>query len=185
MQIKQRPASPNSSGSFVSLENLTAGAIWEPISFRLDRFTGLIFSVRKELGAQPIPNGLGANVITVSKGGLSRRMLAIFKVDEEWTLFDGDIERPLTSVAVSWTPGLQIIPGIFSLATLALNCNGVVTEIKYFRPSLRHWFEGGWSMEDIDIGHLIAGLSKNPIGLSRLESALKMVEESGSWPRQR
>jgi len=106
-------------------------------------------------------------------------MLAIYKVAETWMLFDGDIEHPLTSVAVSWTPGMQIIPGIFGLATLVLNCNGVVTEIKYFRPSLRHLFEGGWALEDIDIGHLIVRLSKNPVGLLRLESALKMEEESG------
>ena len=178
MQIEQRAAYPDSSDNFVFLKNLTAGAIWEPLSFRMDRSTGLIFSVRRELGVQPIPNGLGANVITVSKGRLSRRMLAIFKVAEAWMLFDGDIEHPLTSVAVSWTPGMQIIPGFFGFATLALNCNGVVIEIKYFRPSLRHWFEGGWALEDIDIGHLIARLSKNPVGLLRLESALKMDEES-------
>ena len=180
MQIEKRAASPDSSGSFVYLKNLTAGAIWEPLAFRLNRFTGVTFSVRKELGARPTPNGIGARVITVSKSGLSKRMLAIYKVAEEWTLFDGDIAYPLTSVAVSWTPGMQIFPGVFSFATLALNCNGVVTEINYFRPSLRHWFEGGWALEDIDIGHLIARLSKNPIGLSRLDSALKMGEESGS-----
>jgi hypothetical protein len=110
-------------------------------------------------------------------------MLAIFKVDEEWKLFDGDIEYPLTSVAVSWKTGMSIIPGILSVATLVLNHNAVITEIKYFRPSLRHWFEGGWALEDIDIGHLIARLSKNPIGLSRLERALKMGEESRNLPR--
>jgi hypothetical protein len=178
MQIEQRAASPDSSGNLVSLKNLTDGAIWEPLSFRMDRSTGLIVSVRRELGVQPIPDGLGANLITVSKGRLSRRMLAIFKVADAWVLFDGDIEHPLTSVALSWTPGMQIIPGILSLATLALNCNGVVTEIKYFRPSLRHWFEGGWALEDVDIGHVIARLSKNPVGLLRLDSALKMNEES-------
>jgi hypothetical protein len=178
MQIEQRAISPDSSGSFVSLSNLTAGAIWEPLSFRLDRFTGLIFTARKERGAQLIPDGLGANVITLSKGGLSRRMLAIYKVGEEWKLFDGNIEHPLASVTVSWAPGTQIIPRVFSLATLKFICNGIVTEIKYFRPSLRHWFEGGWALEDIDIGHLIARLSKNPVGLLRLDSALKMGKEA-------
>ena len=183
MQLDHCAGSPASANGSVFLENLTIGAVWEPLSFRLDRFKGLTFSARPEPGAQPKYDGLGANLIVLSKRRLSRRMLAIFKVDEEWKLFDGDIEYPLTSVAVSWKTGMSIIPGILSVATLVLNHNAVITEIKYFRPSLRHWFEGGWALEDIDIGHLIARLSKNPIGLSRLERALKMGEESRNLPR--
>lgn len=101
-------------------------------------------------------------------------MLAIFKVGEEWTLFDGQIEYPLESVSVSWNAGVHLVPRVLSLATITVTCNGFATEFRYFRPSLRHWFEGGWALEDIDIGYLIAQLSKNPIGLSRLDSALKM-----------
>jgi hypothetical protein len=179
MQIEQRSTCTKSSDRFIQLHNLTSGAIWEPLSFRLDRFTGLNLSVRKTPVEQPGHHGLGANLITLSNGRLSRRTLAIFKVAEVWMLFDGVFARPLTGISTSWMQGVRIIPGVFSLATLALSCDGVVTEIKYFRPTLRHWFEGGWALEDIDIGHLIARLSKNPAGLSRLEHALKLGEESG------
>jgi hypothetical protein len=171
MQKEQKIAGSDSSHS-ISITNLTAGAIWEPESFRLDRSIGLVSSVCKDRGQQRTSDGLGAKVVVVSDGQASRLTLAIFKVEEKWMLFDGHSERPLESVAVSWRPGIQIIPGLLSFATLILNIDGDATEIQYLRPSLRHWFEEGWALDDIDIGHLVARLSKNPLGLARLEHAL-------------
>lgn len=174
MQINQSADSPKHHDSVISLKNLTAGAIWEARSFTLDRSAGMNFLVGEVRPDDLGTVGIAAYVITFSEGSLSRRLLAIYKVADEWMLFDGKNERALKSVLVAWTPGIKIFPGFISLATLQLRFNGVDTIIKYFRPSLRHWFEGGWSMEDIDIGHQIACLSKNPSGLIRLESALKM-----------
>ncbi|WP_426103043.1 hypothetical protein [Massilia sp. TSP1-1-2] len=127
MQTKQSIDSSECVGSIVSLANLTTGAIWAPMSFELDRSTGVTAAIRKVRAEEPAPDGVGANVITLSQGGLSRRTLAIYQADEdEWMLFDGKREYHLENVVVTWTKGIQIIPGVFSLATLALNCAGVV-----------------------------------------------------------
>ena len=173
MQIKQTIGTPVR--RIVSLANLTTGAILEPLSFKLDRATGLIAAVRKERLEERAPDGIGANVITFSKGRLGRRLLAIYKAaDGEWMFFDGKHEYHLEAVVFTWKKGVLIIPGVFSLAILELNCAGVVSSVNYFRPYLRYWSEGGWALEDIDIGHLIARLSKNPAGRARLDDALKM-----------
>jgi hypothetical protein len=180
MQIEQGIVGPDTSHRIISLTNLTAGAIWEPQSFRLDRSTGQIFSVCKERGQQSTSDGLGAKVVKLSDGQASRLTLAIFKAEEKWMLFDGHCEHPLDSVAVSWQPGIKIIPGVLSFAALIVQTNCSTIEIRYLRPSLRHWFEGGWALDDIDIGHLIARLSKNPIGLARLEHSLTVGAGRGA-----
>jgi len=160
-----------SAGRVIALSNLTTGAIWEPLSFRLDRSTGLVSSLR----AEPISShGIGANVIELSGGTLSRRILAIYKISDEWMLFDGKHEHPLKNVTLAWTRGLRIIPGFLCLAKLTLYCNGTSTEITYFRPSFRHWFEGGWTLDDIDIGNYIFCLGANPAARMRLDAALKV-----------
>lgn len=180
MQIKYSADLPNCSSGCVSLANLTAGAIWEPLSFILNRSTAIVSLDRRRHTKESVTDGLGTTVVTLSKGGLSRRILAIYNVEGEWTLFDGHHEHPLKSVVVTWERGVSIIPGVFSIATLKLNCGGVVAEIKYFRPHLRHWFESGWALEDIDIGHLIARLSRNPLGRTRLDNALKTGKRTDS-----
>lgn len=144
MQIKHSVDTPDRERRIVSLANLTTGAIWEPLSFELDRATGLIAAVRKERVEEPVPDGVGANVITFSKDGLGKRLLAIYKeADGEWMFFDGKYEYHLEAVVITWTKDVRIIPGVFSLAILELNCAGVVSTVNYFRPFLRYWSDGG------------------------------------------
>lgn len=157
----------------VYLSNLSYGAIWEAFSFTLNRSTGSIFSNRKRPSAGAADDGEGAYVVTWEKNGLSRRMLAIYLVADEWMLFDGVQEFPLQGVAVTWTRHIPLFPGFISLATLTLRREGGSTSITYFRPTLRYFFERWWSFDDIDMGHNIFTLSHDSAMLARFGATRK------------
>ncbi len=158
----------------VVLSNLTCGSIFAPLAFELNRDSGLRAPIPKNLVSQRVPHGVGANVITVAEFAMSTRMLAIYKVAGKWQIFDGQDEHDLENVEVTWKQSRTLLPGFVSFATLTLATKASQVVVDYFRPTLRQWFEDGWTLDDIDIAHLIARVSKNPDGLQRLDHALQM-----------
>ena len=136
----------------IILSNLTSGARWEPLFYRLDRITGASTGVSK-LDASEKAIGLGSSLLTVSSGRLTKRLLGIYCDNEKWLIFDGEREIRIEEVKATWKAGPSLLG--FGLASLKLEFANTVETITYIRPWLRHAFEGGWTLTDIDIAWVV------------------------------
>ena len=134
------------------LRNLTAGAPWEPRFYRVNRITGASTGVSK-LDALEKAIGLGSSLLTVSNGRLAKRLLGIYWDNEKWLIFDGEREVHIDEVKATWKAGPALLG--FCLASLKLEFANTVETITYIRPWLRHAFEGGWTLTDIDIAWVV------------------------------
>lgn len=155
----------------IIIRNLTSGALWEPRFFLLHRET-CVWSPARQEGLSAKANGLGATLLTVTNNRLERRLLALYLLGDDWMIFDGAREVEGTKVCATWQA--QFPSSGIGLASLSLKGNDSPTTITYLRPWLRHWFEGGWALNDIDIGWLIAHYMKND-ARARLRSLLSAV----------
>lgn len=136
----------------IILRNLTAGAPWEPRFYRLNRPTGALTGVSK-LGMSEHVIGFGSCLFTVSNGQLAKRLLGVYWDNEKWLIFDGEREVRIDEVKATWKAGPAFLG--LGLASLKLEFANSVEMITYIRPWLRHAFEGGWTLTDIDIAWVV------------------------------
>lgn len=172
MRKVMSPVIPDSGFSMVRLQNLASGAPWEPRFFELDRTGKKSRAIRRMASMPSKPSGLGSRLLVVLNGRLTSRFLAVYFIDGEWKLFDGECERSLANTTAVWRKDTSIAGGL-GLAVLSLELPGSMKTITYFRPWLRHWFEGGWSLDDVDMGCVTASLIGSEAARSRLASALQ------------
>jgi hypothetical protein len=116
-------------------------------------------------------------LLTVSKGRLSTRLLAIYLVNSEWIVFDGEREDRISNVVATWEEGPSLLGGL-GIASLSLQIAGSQETITYFRPWLRHWFESGWSLNDVDIAWVVPHLIADEAARARLRQALDVEQHT-------
>ncbi|WP_143171499.1 hypothetical protein [Rhizobacter sp. OV335] len=87
-------------------------------------------------------------------------------------LFDGRRARALERVEILWSRSRM---HIFDAGNATLQIKNVVASVSipYLRPWLRHWFEDGWALDDIDIGWVIGHLASDAGAKVRLLEALR------------
>lgn len=164
--INDRSSSPRK----VVLRNLTNGAPWQAELFEL-AIEGPSFKSLKEEAEKGGAVGFGSKVIGFSKGRLREVFLAVYFLENEWIVFDGCRARALGSVSVRWSVSRFNILGA-GIATLHISDDVESESVSYFRPWLRHWFEDGWSLDDVDIGWVVGHLASNADAKVRLLEAL-------------
>lgn len=147
------------------LRNLTLAAPWTPRFYNLDWNSG-VWKPTAAPASDSRVSGYGSTLLTLTDRGWIKRLLAIYLRNGEWKIFDGELEMPLIGDIAKWRS--QKI----GQASLTLHSSTGDKRIVYFRPWLRHWFEGGWSLDDIDIAHLISRGSMDSDVLPRLQRAI-------------
>jgi hypothetical protein len=157
----------------IFLRNLTSSAPWEPRFFRLDHLSGEISGVQS-LDTSDHATGLASGLITFSAAGFRKKVLAIFMNNSEWFFFDGIKSLRANEVRANWQSRL---PGF---AELSLDFDKSTRVISYIRPWLRHSFEGGWKLEDVDIGFVINKCLNDDDALSRMRRAFLVSTPFGT-----
>ncbi len=119
--------------------------------------------------------GMASTVLCISPFRPFRRLLAIYLDGESWRIFEGEREFHLTCVAVSWRVKWEF-PWLGLFAEFSVKSEGQTLRYVYFRPNFRQFFEGGWALDDSDIGSVIAGLAAKSVTRDRVKAALEMSE---------
>ena len=154
----------------IILRNLTSGAPWAPRFYRLDRNTSASTGARRLVDPSDHIVGIGSRLLTISSGRLVWRLLAIYLDRDEWMVFDGEREIYINEVTATWEAGPSL--GGVGLASLKLERANFVETISYVRPWLRHWFENGWSLTDVDIAWVLPQCIDSDDARERLRRSL-------------
>lgn len=165
------------------LRNHAAGAPWTPRFFSLDEKRA-IWSGAGKAAARAGIAGFASTLLTLVDGRLVTRLLAVYLSDDTWMVFDGEREWPAAELSSTWHGGRFVGLGP---ATLTLRTGTGSQSITYLRPWVRHWFEGGWALEDIDIAHFVHSCTSNPAVLPRLKSVVDAANVEwgpGAAPRK-
>jgi hypothetical protein len=158
------------SGRFF-LRNLTGGAAWQPEFFDLNVGKVIEYSGRDSLRSAKA-EGFASKVIGIFNGKFREVFFAIFFHENEWMVFDGQEVRLLGDVNIEWHRSRISLFGA-GIATLKISDAVESKSISYFRPWLRHWFEDGWSIDDIDVGWVIKHLASDADAKVRLLKVLQ------------
>jgi hypothetical protein len=159
--------------SSVVLRNLTSGAPWEAGLFELDVKKSTVRRLPEDVSNKGRAVGFGSKVIAFFGGKPRKIFLAVYFIENEWIFFDGLEARPLSSVNIQWSRSkIHIFDA--GIATLRITNVVASVSIAYVRPWLRHWFEDGWALNDIDIGWVISHLASDADAKVRLLKALKI-----------
>lgn len=150
------------------LRNLTPGAPWSPRFYSLDETSGIWESQAAHSSGNPV-SGYASTLLTLSNDGWTKKLYAIYLRNKRWMIFDGDQEIPLDEAIIDRRPTK------IGQASMTLESSVGRKSIAYLRPWIRHWFEGGWSLDDIDIANLISQSSKDTNVLTRLQRALNLA----------
>ena len=119
--------------------------------------------------------GVGSTVFVMRKKRLIKTLLAIYWDGVRWMFFDGENHLRLESMRATWSKGWWFF-GLFQRASLTLSGPAAHGAVVYLRPPLRHWFADGWTLDDIDIGYMIADLITDEHARKRvLNGLLKQV----------
>ena len=154
----------------ITLRNLASSAPWVPRFYDLDLVAGKWIAINDQERATRVA-GLGSHLITIINGRLARRFLAIYKIEGTWFVFDGDREIVADHIHSTWSSGPFAFIGV-GTASLTLATKEATKTIHYWRPWLRHWFEGGWALSDIDIACVIEVCLSDSVARLRLGQAL-------------
>lgn len=157
----------------VLLRNFTASAPWASRFYFLDGNSGEWEGISTPT-SQACISGYASTLITCSDGVYIKKLFAIYLRNDLWMIFDGEREIQLLRSAAQW------MPRNFGRASLFLKSSSNSNTITYWKPWLRHWFEDGWSLNDIDIAHLICRGINDKAVLVRLEEALKIANSKGN-----
>ncbi|WP_157597687.1 MULTISPECIES: hypothetical protein [unclassified Rhizobacter] len=159
----------------VVLRNLTSGAPWETEFFELDTSNASFKVLSSCIAEKGKPVGFGSKVVSILRGKPLRIFLAVYFAENEWRFFDGHDDFSLKDLNVRWRRyGVQILS--FGVASLDVSSPSGSKSINYFRPWVRHWFEEGWSLDDIDIGWVVSHLSSDADAKARLIQVLGLSE---------
>lgn len=158
----------NANPNIMLLRNLTASAPLSPHFFCLDLSTGIWEGVTDPQPKTHI-SGYGSTLIKSSDGRWIKKLLAVYLRNDAWMIFDSEQEVALAGSVAKWE--LEN----FGRAALTLQCSAANETITYFRPWFRLWFESGWTLNDIDIAHLIVQCIDGKEVLPRLERALAVA----------
>lgn len=154
----------------IVLRNLAAGAPWASRFFRLDRSTGIATGFRT-LGPSEHVVGIGSRLLARSDGHCAVTLLGIYVEQAEWIFLDGEQHVRIENVTASWNAGPSLLGGL-GLASLKVKLPTSTKSMTYLRPWLRHWFEGGWTLSDIDIACVSPQLLTDEAARTRLLRAL-------------
>jgi hypothetical protein len=156
----------------VVLRNLTSGAPWQAEFFELDAGRSSIRRLPENISNKGKAVGFGSKAIAFSRVKPYEVFLAAYFAENEWMLFDGRRARALKSVEIQWSRSkIHILDA--GIATLQITDVVASVSIPYLRPWLRHWFEDGWALDDIDIGCVISHLASDAGAKARLLEALR------------
>jgi len=119
--------------------------------------------------------GVGSTVLVMREQRLIKSLFAIYWDGARWVVFDGDSHVGIEGMHVTCNKGWWFL-GLFQRASLVLDGPAMHRTVVYLRPTLRHWFVGGWKLDDIDIGRMIADLVTDKHARERvLNGLLKQV----------
>lgn len=150
------------------IQNLASGAFWAPPYYNLTPSSGTWTSVHALPPGGRI-SGIGSHVIC-TEHGVRKRFLAVYFDENVFHIFDGIREIKASSASATWRKA-RWPRSLLGLAELGISINGKKETITYFRPSLRHWFEGG-TLNDTDMAHAVNTYVNDSEAKERLLNAL-------------
>lgn len=156
----------NENSSIILLRNFTCGAAWTPPFYSLDE-NGWAWKGVKVPKSKTHISGYGSTVISFSNGRLIKILLAVYARNGTWMIFDGEQELSVAGARAKRSLGN------FYRTFLTLQTPKANKTLNYFRPWLRHWFEEGWTLDDIDIANLICHCINDKDVIPKLERALE------------
>lgn len=159
----------------IVLQNLTSSAPWEPRYYCLNAKNATWIGRRGIESAQDV-HGIGSTCYEITERGLCKRLLAFYRHSNDWFIFDGKVANKRDDVVADWRSA-SLPSRLLGIAVLRLEIAGSVKDLVYVRPWLRHCFEGGWALEDVDIAWLIPKLASDEASRQRLLHALQAEDE--------
>lgn len=122
-------------------------------------------------------NICGFGQLVFGAKGVQRTVIGIFYFKDQWFICRNSDAIPLDEAEIFWKCR-KFIPGFIEIAALSFSYKDKIFETNYFRPTFRHVFEGGWGLNDVDMGFLIAQAAKNDAVRSRLLEAINNAQSN-------
>lgn len=148
------------------LSNIASGACWSSPLYRFDHLNGNYTRLYNEQDSEQKVIGLASELIVFTSGRFQSRLIAIYYLRGDWLIFDGATQTRLSEINIERRTSDFVSSSI--LGCLTIKRDGIINKILYFRPLLRHLFEDGWAIDDIDIGCVIERLANDEAARSRL-----------------
>ena len=144
----------------IFLQNDSLGSRFQPLGFLIDPNDPSTFVDQVRTSGEHRASGFGSFVWAANHGIPKKVFVGVYVSRGIWKCRVGTRIYDLDSLHCSWRK-VGISLGGLGLAELKILANGTEDRLFYFRPWLRHWFEGMWSQGDIDIGATLSGLAND------------------------